>query len=163
MLRVRYALTQEEYVRIARYLVWRRFRVVAALFAVSFGLAIASGDGSWIVIAGVLLGITLVLVLLAPDLAWRRHGERLGVEREFDADDDGIATRTSLSTATMKWPLVGGVTRLRDAYVVTLLDSRRIILPVRAFASPGDEQLLRELVARGTGGRVAVSARRARS
>ena len=150
MVEVRFTPTESEVTGALRAEMARgRLMVVLyVLIVLLFVLGIAVGDK---IVAGVtvIFGPLLVAVLLVvmPVRSWDQLSSMVG-EFTYTFADESVETVTPEATATAQWSLFTGAFRTRRAYVLKMKGQTRLIVPIRAFATPADEQAFRELVNR---------------
>jgi hypothetical protein len=156
VIEARFSLTKPELTRTVREQLVRSANFVLlcvlALAGLVFGVVI--GD-TWAIAAFVAcVGIALVLAVAMPEIGWRRYSGLADGETVYSFTDDGVDMATASIRSTVGWDAITGATGARDVYVLNISGNRRVIVPRRAFASPGDEQAFRELVERRTGSKL---------
>jgi hypothetical protein len=111
--------------------------VIAAPPWIFLGLFFAVGYSAWV-------------WLLAPWLMWRRT-PLMRAEQVVSVSDAGLTMELSNASTTADWTFWSRVRVVGNAYVLQGKQRGYLLIPRRAFASPADEQLFRELAINHTG------------
>jgi hypothetical protein len=146
---VRYQLTRAEFAAAARHTMLRRrgFWVSELLAALALAIGVASHSGVLAVTGGALIVLNVASVILGPVVAWSRRAASFSGEQLIRFTDEAVFAESRLSSTTYDWAYFTGLRTVKKLYLLDRQDGRFFIVPQRAFASEGDADQFRTLVA----------------
>lgn len=153
MVRVRFTLTSSEYSSCQRRIqarLRRHWAFIGADIAIAVvGIVIASAP---LIVIGLFFAIAYSarVWLLGPWLMWRRTPV-MRAEQVVSVSDAGITTELANASSTADWTFWSRVRIVGNDYVLQGKQRGYLLIPRRAFGSPLDEQLFRELATNHTG------------
>jgi hypothetical protein len=153
VVRVRFTLTWSEYSSCQRRIQARLGRhwlfIGADLVIAVVGIVIASPP---LIFIGLFfaIGYSARIWLFGPWLMWRRT-PLMHAEQVVSVSDSGVTTELSNASSTADWTFWSRVRIVGNVYVLQGNQRGYLLIPRRAFGSPVDEQLFRELSTNHTG------------